>query len=475
MELATLQAALGTSYVLEREIGRGGMATVWLARDIRHNRSVALKVLDAEVGVTIGPERFAREIELAAQLQHPNILAVFDSGNAAGSLWYTMPYVDGESLGARIKRERQLPLDDALQITRGVAEALDYAHAKGVVHRDVKPENVLIYQGHAMLADFGIARAAANTQLTGTGLAIGTPQYMSPEQASGEHNLDGRSDLYALGCVLYEMLAGEPPFTGPSAQAVVSKHLGAPIPSVRILRPDVPAHVDAAIGRALAKSPASRFATTGEFMAALARPAARPPVSRKAAIRAAIALVAVVAVTATVWAATQSSLFGDKRPVVILMDSSHPARIYDSSTMASNGTNADVLSDVLADLPITTQKEAIGPAWHREDEIRRFDPDLIAIHYSGFCQEECVDRTRLRQLVEVFAKSDTRFIIYSRQSGDSLRIRVDSLLRDVETAHPGTLRRVSVFGLRDHGSLRWRDPAVAGAFKLRVKELLDIE
>ncbi|MGI8618102.1 MAG: serine/threonine-protein kinase [Gemmatimonadaceae bacterium] len=475
MQLTELQAALGTGYVLERQIGRGGMATVWLARDIRHNRSVALKALDAEVGATIGPERFSREIELAAQLQHPNIVPVFDSGNAAGTLWYTMPYVEGESLAARIKRERQLPLDDALRITREIAEALDYAHAKGVVHRDVKPENVLIYQGHATLADFGIARAAANTQLTGTGLSIGTPQYMSPEQASGEHNLDGRSDLYALGCVLYEMLAGEPPFTGPSVQAVVSKHIGAAIPSIRTLRPDVPAHVDAAIGRALAKSPASRFATTGEFTVALAHPTVKPAVSRKAAV-AAISLVAVaVAVAAMVWGATRSSLFGDDRPVVLLMDSPHPARIYDSSTMTSNGTNADVLSDILADLPITTQKETIGPAWHREDEIRRFEPDLIAIHFSGFCQQECVDRTRLRQLVEVFARSDTRFIIYSRQTGDTLRIRVDSLLRDVETAHPGVLRRVSVFGLLDHGAPRWHDPAVAGAFKLHVKKLLGIE
>jgi len=268
--LDQLQIALGTSYTIERELGRGGMATVYLARDTKHQRPVALKVLQPDLAATLGPERFRREIATVAQLQHPHILGVHDSGETPdGQLWFTMPYVEGESLRARLEREQQLPIEDALRITREIAGALDYAHDAGVIHRDIKPENILLTRrGDALLADFGIARVlsdgapdsgAPRAGLTMTGLAVGTPQYMSPEQASGDRMLDARSDLYALAAVYYEMLAGEPPFSGPSQQAIVAKMLTTEAPSVRALRPGVSLTMDAVLARALARTPADRW------------------------------------------------------------------------------------------------------------------------------------------------------------------------------------------------------------------------
>jgi serine/threonine-protein kinase len=262
-----LQADLADRYVLERELGRGGMATVYLAHDLRHDRPVALKVLHPELAATLGPERFQREIKLAARLQHPHILTVHDSGEAAGRLWFTMPFVEGESLRDRLHRERQLPVEVALRIAREAAAALDYAHRHGVVHRDVKPENILLTtDGDTLVADFGIARALGGDDgLTQTGLAIGTPAYMSPEQAAGDKTLDARTDVYSLASVLYEMLAGEAPWTGPTAQSIMAKRLSEPPPSVRAVRPNVPAAVDDAIRRALAPVAADRFATAAQF------------------------------------------------------------------------------------------------------------------------------------------------------------------------------------------------------------------
>src|SRR2546425_7402237 len=234
--LARLQGALADRYTIERELGHGGMATVYLAQDRKHHRRVAIKVLEPELAAALGPERFLREIEIAAGLNHPHILPLCDSGEAAASLYYVMPYVEGETLRDRLKRERQLPLEDALRITREVADALSYAHSHDVVHRDIKPENILFQAAHAVVSDFGIARAitaAAGGSLTATGIAIGTPAYMSPEQASGGGPIDGRSDVYSLACVLYEMLAGEPPYTGASAQVVIAKRFTDPVPSVR--------------------------------------------------------------------------------------------------------------------------------------------------------------------------------------------------------------------------------------------------
>src|SRR5690242_9268590 len=248
-----LRDALADRYVLERELGRGGMAVVYLAHDLRHDRPVALKLLLPELAATLGPERFQREIKLAARLQHPHILTVHDSGDAGGRLWFTMPFVEGESLRDRLRRERQLPVNDAVRIAREAAQALQYAHEHGVVHRDIKPENLLLTRdGNTLVADFGIARGllaggGGDEKLTDTGLVVGTPAYMSPEQASGDRALDARSDVYSIGSVLYEMLAGEPPFTGPTMQAMVVKRLTEAPPSVRATRGTVPEAVDQAI------------------------------------------------------------------------------------------------------------------------------------------------------------------------------------------------------------------------------------
>ncbi|HET8649689.1 MAG TPA: serine/threonine-protein kinase, partial [Gemmatimonadales bacterium] len=275
-----LAEALAGRYRIERELGAGGMATVYLAEDLRHHRQVALKVLKPELTAALGADRFAREIEIAASLHHPHILPLFDSGEAVISresrptalLYYVMPFVEGESLRARLARERQLPVEDALRITADIADALAYAHQRGLIHRDVKPENILLEGGHGMLMDFGIARALSSNEtqrLTDSGLVVGTPIYMSPEQASGERKLDGRSDQYALACVLYEMLAGQPPFVGATVEALVRQHVMAPVPPVTQFRPMVSPAVTEALTRALAKSPADRFATASDFSAAL--------------------------------------------------------------------------------------------------------------------------------------------------------------------------------------------------------------
>ena len=267
-----LRAALADRYVLERELGSGGMATVYLAHDLRHKRLVALKVLHPHLAATLGPERFQREIETAARLQHPHILTVHDSGETAGQLWFTMPFVEGESLRQRLRREIQLPVEDALRITTDVARALQHAHEHGVIHRDIKPENLLLTKdGSTLVADFGIARAVSGggEQLTQTGMSVGTPTYMSPEQAAGDGKLDARTDVYSLGTVLYEMLVGEPPFTGPTAQAVIAKRFTGEVPRVRHVRFSVTESVDHAVARALAPVAADRFSSAVEFAHAL--------------------------------------------------------------------------------------------------------------------------------------------------------------------------------------------------------------
>ncbi len=270
--LNRVTAALADRYRVIREIGAGGMATVYLAEELRHGREVAIKVLRAEVAGALGADRFLREISVTAKLDHPGILPLLDSGNADGILFYVMPFVRGESLRARLSRERQLPVDDALSIAQAVGDALTYAHARGIVHRDIKPDNILLSGNQARVADFGIARAlteeGGNT-LTGTGTVVGSPAYMSPEQAAGDRELDGRSDGYALGCVLYEMLAGQPPFSGPSHESLLRQHLVTPPPEVRQLRPLVSPHVSQALSRAMAKSPADRFQTPTLFTDAL--------------------------------------------------------------------------------------------------------------------------------------------------------------------------------------------------------------
>jgi serine/threonine-protein kinase len=283
--LEQLAAALGDRYRIERELGHGGMAVVYLAEDLKHHRRVAVKLLRPELSAVLGSERFLREIAIAAALQHPHILPLYDSGQALvepdrgggprSFLYYVMPFAEGESLRQRLAREQQLPLDAALQITREVGSALQYAHEHGVVHRDIKPENIMLSGGQAVVADFGIARAlsaAGTEQLTQSGIVVGTPQYMSPEQAAGAA-VDGRSDQYSLACTLYEMLIGEPPFTGSSAHAVMARHSLEPVPSLRVVRQTVPQAVERSIMQAMAKLPADRFASIPGFLDALASPA----------------------------------------------------------------------------------------------------------------------------------------------------------------------------------------------------------
>jgi Tol biopolymer transport system component len=274
-----LKLALADRYAIERELGAGGMATVYLAKDVKHEREVALKVLRSELSAVLGTERFLNEIRVSARLDHPHILTLIDSGAADGFLYYVVPFVRGETLRDKLNREKQLRLDEALAITKQVASALDYAHRQGVIHRDIKPENILFQEGEAMLADFGIALAveeAGGQRLTETGLSLGTPLYMSPEQATGDRQLDGRSDEYGLAAVLYEMLAGEPPVTGPTAHAIVAKLLTERATRLRNVRDTVPEHVDAAVARALSRTPADRFESAGAFAEALGRPAAAP-------------------------------------------------------------------------------------------------------------------------------------------------------------------------------------------------------
>jgi serine/threonine-protein kinase len=268
------------AYRVDREIGAGGMATVYLAEDLKHRRQVAIKVLRPELAVALGGDRFLREIETTASLNHPHILGLLDSGRAGDLLYYVMPFVEGESLRDQLQREKQLPVEEAVRIAREVAGALGFAHRRGIVHRDIKPENILLQDGHAVVADFGIAKAvtvAGGESLTRTGMAIGTPQYMSPEQSTAE-TVDGRTDLYALGCVLYEMLAGEPPFTGPSGHAILAKRMREPAPRVSVVRETVSTALEQVLNRALAKAPADRFRTAEDFISALDDPSASLPV-----------------------------------------------------------------------------------------------------------------------------------------------------------------------------------------------------
>src|SRR5438477_3574033 len=284
--LARLRGVLADRYAIDRELGHGGAATVYLAQDLKHGRRVAIKVLRPELAAALGAERFLREIEIAARLTHPHILPLHDSGEVGGFLYYVMPFVEGESLRDRLNRERQLPVEEAVRIAREVATALSHAHGHNLVHRDIKPENILLSGGEAVVADFGIARAivaAGADKLTDTGLAVGTPGYMSPEQAMAQQQIDGRADIYALGCVLYEMLAGHPPFLGTTAQEILARHTLDPVPPLRTIRRELPEAIEHAVRKALAKAPADRWRSPAAFSEALGRAVAPPSVTRRAA------------------------------------------------------------------------------------------------------------------------------------------------------------------------------------------------
>jgi serine/threonine-protein kinase len=364
-----LHRALAGRYAVERELGRGGMAFVFLARDIRHGRLVALKLLRPELAAAVGLERFLREIQLAARLQHPNILPLLDSGEADGSPYYAMPYVEGESLGDRLAREGQLPIEDALRITREVADALEYAHSHDVLHRDIKPENILLSGEHAVVADFGIARAISSVgeqKLTETGLAIGTPAYMSPEQASADARIDGRSDIYALGCVLYEMLAGQPPFTGPTAQAVLARHTLDPVPPLRTVRKAVAPSLEQAVMKALEKVPADRFATAAQFSEALTIGAGILHVPRRVSRW---RVVAVAGATALIAAAAAVSISRSKATATLDPD------LIAVAPFDVLATGQEVYREGLVDL-VSSSLSGAGP-------LRTVSPSTVMARWSG--------------------------------------------------------------------------------------------
>jgi serine/threonine-protein kinase len=369
-----LAAALSHSYRLERELGQGGMATVYLAEDLKHQRQVAVKVLKPELGAVLGAERFVNEIRTTANLQHPNLLPLFDSGEADGFLYYVMPYVEGETLRARMDAERQLPVEETVRLVALLAGALDFAHARGVVHRDLKPENILLQAGQPIIADFGIALAVAQAggeRVTQTGLSLGTPHYMSPEQAAGTHTVDARSDQYALGATAYEMLTGEPPHTGPTTPAIVARLMTEKPRDIRATRAAVPAGVDAAIQRALEKSPADRFPSCGAFAEALAAGARAPAPTagvpadatpraaeggaRRLAVGAVLALVAVASIVGAVikWRpagdSSAAAATTDERSLVVLPFTSVGGDTANSYFAAGI---ADELTSALMQIPV---------------------------------------------------------------------------------------------------------------------------
>ena len=391
-----LSAALAGRYSIEREIAHGGMATVFLARDLRHGRQVAMKVMRDEVAAAVGAERFLEEIRVTASLQHPHILPLFDSGSVGSVLWYAMPFVEGETLRSRLTRTGRLPVDEAVRIAREMADALEHAHAHGIVHRDVKPENVLLQGGHALVADFGIALAlehAGGERLTRTGLTLGTPQYMAPEQAAGERALDARVDVYALGAVLHEMVAGEPPFTAESRQALVLQILHEAPTSLAAQRPDIPLWLDSVVSQALAKRPDARFPSAASFAEALAAPhwlqesaTNDPPRGRDNARHANTTRVASLAAVAGIlagfvggWGFAHSPVAG--RWASHQADSQAPANAavvaYDADAAPAS---ADALSLVIVDRAGQPQRTiAANRPW-----TPRFSPDGRRVAYGAF-------------------------------------------------------------------------------------------
>jgi len=372
-----LSAALADRYRLERELGAGGMATVYLAHDVRHDRKVALKVLRPELSAILGSQRFLAEIKTTANLQHPHILSLFDSGEADSLVFYVMPYVEGESLRDRLKREHQLPVDDAVRIAREVADALEYAHRHGIVHRDIKPENILLHGGHALVADFGIALAASRseggTRMTETGMSLGTPHYMAPEQAMGEREITPKADIYALGCVLYEMLTAEPPFVGATAQAIIARVMTEEPRSLTLQRRTIPPHVEAAVRTALEKLPADRFASAADFAAALDDRAYAPRTTQASAIpggaRTAVARTRglVGALAAAVAALAVLAAWGWMRPAP-----SQPVRRFSMGLPPDQAMRQGVLGVNLAFSPDGSRMVYVGPGeggdqlWVRE-------------------------------------------------------------------------------------------------------------
>jgi tRNA A-37 threonylcarbamoyl transferase component Bud32 len=489
-----LNAALEGRYRIERELGEGGMATVYLADDIKHERKVALKVLKPELAAVVGAERFLAEIKTTANLQHPHILPLFDSGEADTFLFYVMPYVEGESLRDRLEREKQLPVTEAVRIATDVAEALHSAHKQGVIHRDIKPANILLSEGRPLVADFGIAlaiSAAGEGRLTETGLSMGTPYYMSPEQASADAKPTGASDVYSLGCVLYEMLVGEPPYTAVTTQAVLAKILTGEVPAPAGSRPSTPPNIDAAVRKALEKLPADRFANAQEFSTALRAPEFRYGAERDRPLATSLMSrrrwVAVGAGALGLGALSTVVFDSSSPPVIVLMDSPHPQRVYDPATLAEGRTNADDLTNILRDLPVVLVKENAYPTWNREHEVLLQNPALIVAHRSSFYDATLGGADEFAPLTAPLAldkfdvfmgyigqgNPDTKFLIYSRGSwqGDT-EVRLE-WVRSVESRFPALLGRVTSWQVPlDRPT--YRDPATAAEIRAQVEALLGV-
>ena len=461
----TLRDALVEHYAVQRELGRGGMATVFLAEDLKHHRPVAIKVLHSELAAALGSDRFLREIAIAARLQHPHILPLYDSGTVNRLLYYVMPYVEGESLRDRLEREKQLSVDEAVRITTEVASALAYAHSHGVVHRDIKPENILLEDGTAIVADFGIARAISVAEeerhLTQTGTVVGTPIYMSPEQATGSGEIDGRSDQYSLACVTYEMLVGAPPFSGPTAQAIMARHSLDMVSPPSIVRTTIPDAVEDAILRALAKTPADRFPTTALFAEALQKPSAAtgpmrrmtrpvPAPRRWLGIRWGVALGVVgVVMVAAAWG-TRSVWSRSARPAAGSGGGLDPRRIAvlyfdDLSRDSSLAYLADGLTETLIDeLGPVKPLEVIsrnGAARYRHASVSR-DSIARALKVGSLVEgsvEEVGDRVRVTvRLVDGSSGADIDRQTFEQPKGNLLRIR-DTLTQQVASALRGRL------------------------------------
>jgi len=452
-ELSRVVSALAGRYGVEREIGRGGMAVVYLARDQAHDRPVAVKVLRPELDAAIGSDRFLREIAVLARLTHPHILPILDSGANDGVLYYVMPYVAGESLRSRLQREGQLPVDDALRVGEQLLEALSHAHASGVIHRDVKPENILLSHGHVLLADFGIARAVDATAaegLTATGMSIGTPAYMSPEQAAGSRTLDPRSDLYSAACVIYEMLAGEPPFTGPTPQAILARRLSQAVPSLAILRDNLPAGVEPALVRALARAPADRFGSAAEFAAALRSGSliARPQRWRRPALVAGVLLLTAAAAFGASWfrksgAAVPPSAAADRLRLAVL-----PFNTLGRDTAAAYlaaGLAEDISAALSTSLDLTVvARSASSVVAGERDPLAAAGRTLgVGSVVQGSVQR---DGPRLRigvQLIDVASRGTLWSEIYDRRTDDILAVQQDIAGKVRDALHARLVQRTA--------------------------------
>jgi eukaryotic-like serine/threonine-protein kinase len=453
---------LGDRYRPDRELGQGGMATVYLAHDLKHDREVALKVLRPELAAVLGAERFLREIRLTAQLQHPHILTLIDSDEATGTLYYVMPYVAGESLRQRLVREGQLPVEEVTRLAAAVASALDYAHSLGIIHRDIKPENILLHQGEPMVADFGIALAASQAgreRLTETGLSLGTPAYMSPEQASASSKLDGRSDQYSLACVVYEMLTGEPPYTGPSAQAIIAKRFNEPIPRLTTLRA-VPMGVEAAVTRALARAPADRFPTVTEFAVALTRPArpARRVLSlRMAALLGGVAVMGVTALLAWLFRPAPSAKPMLTRQLTFTGGAGAPAVSPDGKWIAYwSGDTAVMVQELSGGQPLVAARTISGFAF----EYPGWSPDGATLYFSG--QPDSASPYALYSVPRLGGTPQEVAEVGREMIGLHTAGRVavanawfSDTLRIVDLSSGRTVRRFSV---APHSSTAWRVP-----------------